>query len=129
MILSLFLLVLFDTNVKQAYAYYACSKNEARCADASFLYGGSKTTSTSSIYFSKGEKIEIQWENDSPGREHVAFYIMSDKDKISKTIYAPAYGNNRHVEDAPFSGYYYMVALCKGGETNTCKGGGRISIE
>lgn len=124
----LFLVILcFNTNLDSASAYYACSSGESRCADSTLNYGTDVRVSTKNVYFSKGEEIVYQWENDYPGKFHVAFYLVSGSNKIGTTQYASDIGNQYATISAPSSGYYSLYALCAGGEDNRCQGGGRIS--
>lgn len=117
----------FGTNVKKADAYFYCSPNETRCASAFLNYGLHKEISSKSVYFSKGETIEYQWQNVSPGIQHVAFAVYSGTTQITAYAYAPANGNEHKTYPAPSSGYYFLYALCQGGGDNRCEGGGRIS--
>lgn len=90
-------------------------------------YGKDKTVFSSSVYFSKGQTIKYEWDNDSPGIFHVAFYVVNGNKKVSNTLYASALGNDYDYFTAPESGWYSLYALCKGGEDNRCQGGGTIS--
>lgn len=127
--LSLFFVLIFGFNfqINQANAYYACSPGQSQCADAILSYGGDSTVFSSEIFISKGQSIKYEWENDSPGIFHVAFYVVKDNQKMSPTLYAVAKGNDFGYFVASESGYYSLYALCKGGDDNRCRGGGTIS--
>lgn len=127
--LALLFVLIFSYNFQsdQANAYYACSSGEKQCADAKLRYGKDKTVFSDSVYFSKGQSIKYEWDNDSPGIHHVAFYVVNGNKKVSDTLYATASGNDYSYFPAPESGWYSLYALCKGGEDNRCQGGGRIS--
>jgi len=125
--MSLLAISFFGTNVKQADAYFYCSPNETRCASAFLNYGMDKEVSSKTVYFSKGETIQYEWQNVSPGIQHVAFAVYSGTTKITPFAYAPSNGNESETYTAPHSGYYFLYALCQGGGDNRCEGGGRIS--
>lgn len=113
----------YNFQANQANAYFECSSGLSQCEDAKLTYGGNKTVVSKSVYFSKGQSIIFDWQNDSPGIHHVAFYVVRGNEKVSETIYATSVGSNYDVITATESGLY---ALCKGGEDNRCQGGGTI---
>lgn len=125
--LALFFAIFFSFNFQlEANAAYTCGSS-SQCAAAKLNYGKDKTVFSSSVYFSKGQTIKYQWDNDSPGIFHVAFYVVNGNKKVSNTLYATSLGNDYGYFTATESGWYSLYALCKGGEDNRCQGGGTIS--
>ena len=127
--LSLFFMLIFSFNfqINQANAYYSCSPGQSQCANATLNYGGSSTVFSPSVFISKGQYIKYEWDNDSPGIFHVAFYVVRGNEKVSPTLHAVSLGNDYGYFIASESGFYSLYALCKGGDDNRCQGGGTIS--
>lgn len=127
--IAFFLLcILFlNTGLNQAHAYYACSTNELKCADATLEYGQSQYVASASVYFNSGESISYSWENDAPGIMQVEFYVSRAGQRASKPLYATRDGDNWGVYPVEWSGYYYLFAACEGGNDTRCQGGGKIT--
>lgn len=127
--ITLFLVVIlyFNTGLDQANAYYACGTYTIKCADVDMVYGESQYVASASVYFNYGEKIAYEWDNDSPGIQHVAFYVSRSGVRASKALTAPRDSNNWGVMDVTQAGWYYLFAACAGGDDTRCQGGGRIS--
>lgn len=82
-VVSVFVLgILLTTGSMQAYAAYQCSTGESQCVDAAFGPNNTKKIVTSnSIWFSKGDIVTYQWENEPTGQMQVAFYIYNSEGK------------------------------------------------
>lgn len=117
----------FNVNLKQADAYSICSASETRCAHTFLFYNKDKSSSTNTVYFSKGETIWFSWSNESPGIFHTNVAVYKGTKQITtgyKSI--PSLGLDGGNVSAPESGYYHLVALCSAGDQNRCEGGGKI---
>ncbi len=68
----------------------------------------------------------FDWENDSPGKMQVVFYVTKDGKQVGSAKFAAALGNDYDYFSVKESGNYYLTAACEGGNDNRCQGGGTI---
>ncbi|MCU7712928.1 hypothetical protein ICR95_26265 (plasmid) [Priestia megaterium] len=125
---ALFVLTAVGFSVpNDANAAYKCYGGE-RCKVVNLTYKKDKSKSSAKLYLYKGESARIDFETNSNSLHQVAFAAYDyDGKRITKWVYAGSKGGSDYEYfDVPYTGSYYIKALCKGGETNTCSGGGTI---
>ncbi|CDQ20862.1 hypothetical protein [Halobacillus karajensis] len=64
----------FNPNI--ASAKYQCGAYEQKCAEASMSYGDQQYAASSRVYFSYGETIRYDWDNDAPSMQ-VSFQVYN----------------------------------------------------
>ncbi|KYC91360.1 hypothetical protein MXL46_21170 [Heyndrickxia sporothermodurans] len=119
---------MFGTTNTAGAAIISCSGN-SRCVDISMKYGVAQYWSTPKIYFSKGEEFKYDFGTTNKSLFHVAFAVfrLSDGKQITPWSYAAGKGGiDYSYGDIPSTGYYYMMAACKGGDDTRCEGGGTL---
>ena len=122
---SLIFIFCFTIDSQQVNAAYNC-KNDSRCVAASFTYGHSACANSPQIYFSKGEVVSYDWQNDAPGIMQVGFHISKEGIRVSPSLVAVRGGMRGALFTIPSNGYYYLFASCEGGKDKRCQGGGTL---
>lgn len=90
-------------------------------------YGQNVAAYLSQLYLRAGETVKYDWENNPPGIMQVGFAVYKGGSRVSKELLAVGrVGENFGFYTAPTSGYYYLGALCEGGNDRRCQGGGTI---
>ncbi|MGG0430511.1 hypothetical protein ABEY44_25740 [Priestia megaterium] len=111
-----------------AEAAFKCYSGE-RCKSVTLTYGKDISKKSANLYLYKGETGTVDFETNSNSKHQVAFAAYDyDGKRVSNWGYA-TYAGGWAAKDftVPYTGSYYIKAYCKGGETNTCSGGGTIS--
>lgn len=111
-----------------ANAYFECSTTSG-CVDVYMKYNQGQYASSPSIYFSAGQSFKYDFETEPNSLFHVSVQVIrqSDGKQIGSTIYATGAGGwDDGYSTAPTSGYYYLLASCKGGDDTRCEGGGTL---
>lgn len=127
-ILSVFTISLFfGFNITQTSAAYTCGSS-TKCKSAKMTYGKQQYVASGSIYFSKGDKLIYEWDNDSPGIMQVGFSVYNSSGvRVTTKLGATGrVGNNYGIWEVTKSGSYYLFAECEGGNDTRCQGGGTI---
>lgn len=119
--------MVFTTGIDSAKAYYSCGSDDVRCRSVRMFYGQKTFVKTSQVYFYANESIYYSWDNDKPGIMQVGFSIYNAAGKrVSPEKVAVREGDNYGIWPVPTSGYYYLLALCEGGNDTRCEGGGKL---
>lgn len=127
---ALFVFTAVDFSIpNDASAAYKCYGGE-RCKSVTLTYKKDVSKKSANLYLYKGEYAKVEFSTGSNSLHQVAFAAYDyDGKRVSKWGYAGAKGGEfSRYFDVPYTGSYYIKAYCKGGETNTCSGGGTIKI-
>lgn len=105
---------------------FNCSSPGQHCAGV-ILQNGWYINGTDPTWFSMGQIVFFQFQNDINSVHHVAFWVDTiDKKRVTPTYYAPAKGGNNYGYFTSQGGYYILKVACQGGEDDRCSGEGMI---
>lgn len=129
MTLAAFLLFLIGSigGANEAKANFECWGGASRCVDVTMPYGY-QYASSPTIYLYKGETVSYDFETGSTSVYHVAYAVHDSLGiKVTPWRYAAQKGGSSgYTFTVPYTGSYYLLAGCAGGDQTRCTGGGTL---